>query len=480
MKYSNLNDYIIELEKQGLLLRVKTEVSTDLEITEITDRMMATDGPALLFENVAGHTIPVLTNLFGSLKKMSLALGVEDVDQIADRISALLDTVQNPPKSIGAKVKLLGELLKIAKLSPKTVKQAPCQEVIHTGEQVNLFDLPILKNWPLDGGKFITLPLVITQDPKKSSQNYGIYRIQVYDKNTTGLHWQTHKGAADHYRNTTEKLDVSIAIGSDPATIWSGSAPLPPDVDEMLLAGFVRNSPVKLVKCISNNLKVPANSEIVIEGYVLKNESKIEGPFGDHTGYYSEAADYPVLHVTTITHRNNPIYPSALVGKPPKEDYWMGKVTERVFLPLIKLTLPEVHDINMPAEGIFHNMLIVSIDKRYPGQAYKVMNGLWGMGLLSLTKTIVVVDKFVDVHNISELAWRVLCNINYDTDILISKGPLDDLDHSNPSAKFGAKLGIDATRKIDGEGYTSDWPEDVEMTEDIKQLVDSRWKEYGF
>ena len=247
MKYSNLNDYIIELEKQGLLLRVKTEVSTDLEITEITDRMMATDGPALLFENVAGHTIPVLTNLFGSHKKMSLALGVEDVDQIADRISALLDTVQNPPKSIGAKVKLLGELLKIAKLSPKTVKQAPCQEVIHTGEQVNLFDLPILKNWPLDGGKFITLPLVITQDPKKSSQNYGIYRIQVYDKNTTGLHWQTHKGAADHYRNTTEKLDVSIAIGSDPATIWSGSAPLPPDVDEMLLAGFVRNSPVKLV-----------------------------------------------------------------------------------------------------------------------------------------------------------------------------------------------------------------------------------------
>jgi len=480
MKYSNLNDYIIELEKQGLLLRVKTEVSTDLEITEITDRMMATDGPALLFENVAGHTIPVLTNLFGSHKKMSLALGVEDVDQIADRISALLDTVQNPPKSIRAKVKLLGELLKIAKLSPKTVKQAPCQEVIHTGEQVNLFDLPILKNWPLDGGKFITLPLVITQDPKKSSQNYGIYRIQVYDKNTTGLHWQTHKGAADHYRNTTEKLDVSIAIGSDPATIWSGSAPLPPDVDEMLLAGFVRNSPVKLVKCISNNLKVPANSEIVIEGYVLKNESKIEGPFGDHTGYYSEAADYPVLHVTTITHRNNPIYPSALVGKPPKEDYWMGKVTERVFLPLIKLTLPEVHDINMPAEGIFHNMLIVSIDKRYPGQAYKVMNGLWGMGLLSLTKTIVVVDKFVDVHNISELAWRVLCNINYDTDILISKGPLDDLDHSNPSAKFGAKLGIDATRKIDGEGYTSDWPEDVEMTEDIKQLVDSRWKEYGF
>ena len=304
--------------------------------------------------------------------------------------------------------------------------------------------------------------------------------MQVYDKNTTGMHWQTHKGAAEHYRNTTDRLDVSVAIGSDPATIWSGSAPLPPDVDEMLLAGFVRNSPVKLVKCITNDLKVPANSEIVLEGYVLKDEEKMEGPFGDHTGYYSEAALYPVLHVTAITHRNKPIYPSALVGKPPKEDYWMGKVTERVFLPLIKLTLPEVEDINMPAEGIFHNMLIVSINKKYPGQAYKVMNGLWGMGLLSLTKTIIVVDNFVNVHNISELAWRVLCNINYDTDILVSKGPLDDLDHSNPSAKFGAKLGIDATRKIAGEGYTSDWPDDVDMTEEIKQLVDSKWQEYGF
>ena len=480
MKYSNLNDYITSLEKHGLLKRIQAEVSTDLEITEITDRTMAIDGPALLFENVSGHKMPVLTNLFGSHKKMSLALGVEDVEQIADRISALLNTVQNPPKTTGAKLKLLGELLKIGRLSPKTVQKAPCQEVIITGEDVNLFELPILKNWPQDGGKFITLPLVITQDPSKSSQNYGIYRMQVYDKNTTGMHWQTHKGAAEHYRNTTDRLDVSVAIGSDPATIWSGSAPLPPDVDEMLLAGFVRNSPVKLVKCITNDLKVPANSEIVLEGYVLKDEEKMEGPFGDHTGYYSEAALYPVLHVTAITHRNKPIYPSALVGKPPKEDYWMGKVTERVFLPLIKLTLPEVEDINMPAEGIFHNMLIVSINKRYPGQAYKVMNGLWGMGLLSLTKTIIVVDNFVNVHNISELAWRVLCNINYDTDILVSKGPLDDLDHSNPSAKFGAKLGIDATRKIAGEGYTSDWPDDVDMTEKIKQLVDSKWQEYGF
>lgn len=480
MKYSNLNDFILTLEKHGLLKRVQAEVSPELEITEITDRMMAADGPALLFENVKGYDVPVLTNLFGSHKKMALALGVDDVDQIADRISTLLNTVQNPPKTLGKKLHLLGELIKIGRLSPKTVNKAPCQEVIITDEYVDLLQFPILKNWPLDGGKFITLPLVVTQDPNKSSQNYGIYRIQVYDKNTTGMHWQTHKGAADHYRNTTDKLDVSVAIGSDPATIWSGSAPLPPDVDEMLLAGFVRNSPVQLVKCISNNLKVPANSEIILEGYVLKGETRLEGPFGDHTGYYSEADQYPVFHVTTITHRKNPIYPSALVGKPPKEDYWMGKVTERLFLPLIKLTLPEIHDINMPAEGIFHNMIIVSIDKRYPGQAYKVMNGLWGMGLLTLTKTIIIVDKFVDIHNISELAWRVLCNVNYETDILLSKGPLDDLDHSNPSAKIGAKLGIDATRKIDGEGYTSIWPDDVDMSEEIKQLVNTRWQEYGF
>jgi 4-hydroxy-3-polyprenylbenzoate decarboxylase len=479
MQYSNLADYIALLESRNLLKRISEQVTSELEITEITNRVMDNSGPVLLFENVDNQSIPVLTNLFGSDEKMALALGVEDIEQISQRISELLASVQSPPNSFIDKLKTLGKVLNIGKLSPKTVKNAPCQEIVLSGENVNLFNFPILKNWPQDGGRFITLPLVITKDPSKSTQNYGIYRMQVHDKNTTGIHWQTHKGAAEHYRNTTDKLEVAVAIGADPATIWAGSAPLPPNIDEMLLAGFIRNKPVDLVQCKSVNLKVPANSEIILEGYVNKGEERLEGPFGDHTGYYSFKELYPVFHVTTITHRKNPIYPSALVGRPPKEDFWMGKVTERIFLPMIKMIFPEIMDINMPAEGIFHNLLIVSIKKQYPGQAFKVMNGIWGLGLLSLTKTIIVVDDFVNIQDHSEVTWRVAGNINFDTDILISKGPLDDLDYSSQSSKFGSKLGVDATRKITGEGYTKSWPDDVIMSDDIVNLVTKKWALYN-
>ena len=483
MKFKDLREYIGFLEQKGNLRRIATPVSCELEITEIADRVVRSGGPALLFENVIGYDTPLLINMFTSDQRMAWALGVEHVDELVARMHRLLQLRQGPPNGLLNKLRTLGQLVQLGSFQPRTVRNAPCQEVVRHGDDVDLFRFPILKCWPQDGGRYITLPLVITRDPETGVQNYGIYRMQVYDARTTGMHWQTHKVGARHYRISQErhsdKLAVAVALGGDPATIWTGSAPLPPDLDEMVFAGFIREEAVELVPARTVDLLVPAQAEIVLEGYVTPGEERMEGPFGDHTGYYSMPDPYPVFHVTTITHRRNPIYPTTFVGRPPKEDYWMGKVTERVFLPLIQLVLPEIVDINLPAEGIFHNLVLVSIKKEYPGQARKVMMGLWGLGLMSLAKSIVVVDDFVNVQDPSEVAWRVANNLDPGRDLTVVQGPLDDLDVASPTARFGSKLGIDATRKGPGEGYHRGWPPDIEMSPEIKDLVDRRWGEYG-
>ena len=483
MNFKDLREFIAFLEARGQLRRIAAPVSCELEISEIADRMVKRGGPALLFENVEGYDAPVLINMFCSDQRMAWALGVEKVDDLVARLQGMLQLTQGPPEGLINKLRTLGQLIQIGSFQPKTVNRAPCQEVTLQGDDVDLFKFPILKCWPMDGGRYITLPLVITKDPTTGTQNYGMYRMQVYDARTTGMHWQTHKVGAHHYRVSQERqdnrLEVAVAIGADPATMWTGSAPLPPDMDEMAVAGFIREEGVELVKAKTVDLLVPAQAEIVLEGHVFTDEQRSEGPFGDHTGYYSMPDDYPVFHVTTITHRKDPIYPATIVGRPPMEDYWMGKVTERIFMPVIKMILPEVVDMNMPAEGVFHNLVIVSIKKEYPGQARKVMYGLWGMGLMNLTKTIIVVDHFVDVQNPSEVAWRVANNINPSQDLVVVEGPLDDLDVASPTPKFGGKVGIDATRKGPGEGYTRGWPPDIEMSPEIKALVDSKWAEYG-
>ncbi len=480
MPYRDLREFIAFLESKGDLQRISAPVSTELEMTEIAYRSLRADGPALLFENVIGHGTPVAINLFCSERRMNWALEVEDADTLAGRLEAMIEMVQGgPPQGVLNKLRTLGRLVHVGAYQPRTITNPPCQQVVLSGEDVDLYSLPIIKCWPMDAGPYITLPLVITRDPETGTQNYGIYRMQVFDRNTTGMHWQTHKVGARHYRASAERLEVAVALGGDPASIWTGSAPLPPDIDEMLLAGFIRDEGVELAQAVSVDLKVPAHAEIVLEGYVIPGEERTEGPFGDHTGYYSLAEPYPVFHVTTITRRHNPIYPTTFVGRPPTEDYWMGKVTERVFLPLIRLILPEVVDINMPAEGIFHNLVIVSMKKEYPGHARKVMYGLWGLGLLSLTKVIVVVDDFVDVQNPSEVAWRVANNINPATDLVLVDGPIDDLDVASPTPRFGSKVGIDATRKGPQEGYHREWPPDIEMSPEIRERVSARWSELG-
>ncbi len=483
MKFKDLREFIAFLERKGELRRIRAPVSCELEITEIADRVVKSGGPALLFENVTGYPIPVLINLYGSSQRMAWALGVEKLDDLVERFQGLLRLVQGPPEGLLNKLRTLGQLAHLSSFQPKTVRNAPCQEVVLPQKDVDLLQFPILRCWPLDAGRFITLPLVITRDPNTGIQNYGIYRLQVFDSRTTGMHWQTHKVGTRHYRASLEqgatRLEVAVALGGDPATIWTGSAPLPPDVDEMLVAGFIREEGVELVKAKTVDLMVPAHAEIVLEGYVVPGEERVEGPFGDHTGYYSMADPYPVFHVTCITQRRNPIYPTTVVGRPPMEDYWMGKVSERVFLPMIRLILPEVVDINMPAQGVFHNLLIVSIKKEYPGQARKVMYGLWGLGLLSLAKSIIVVDHFVNVQDLSEVAWRVTNNLNPDRDLVLVSGPVDDLDVASPTPKFGSKVGIDATQKTLQEGRQREWPPDIVMSPEVKALVDRKWGEYG-
>ncbi len=477
MAHKDLRDFIAALEKQNLLRRIKVEVDPKFEITEITDRVSKSGGPALLFENVKGYDMPVLTNVFGSMKSMAMALNVNNLDEIG---AELMSYLQPPeiPSSFMDKLKALPKLAQISSFMPKIVKSGPCKEVVVT-DNPSLDKLPVLTCWPMDGGPFVTLPLVFTKDPETGRRNVGMYRMQIFDSCTTGMHWHIHKGAAEHYRKIGEKMPVAVAIGGDPASIYSATAPLPPGIDEILFAGFLRKEPVEMVKCETVEMEVPAHSEIVLEGYVDPDETRLEGPFGDHTGYYSLADQYPVFHLTCITHRKKPIYPATIVGRPPMEDAYMGKATERIFLPLMQLQLPEVKDINMPPEGVFHNCVIVSIRKTYPGQAQKVMSALWGLGLMMLAKLIIVVDENVDVQNLSEVMWRVFNNIDPERDTTIVKGPLDALDHSSPLPNFGSKMGIDATQKWPSEGHTRDWPDDITMTEDVKHLVDRKWKQYG-
>ena len=487
MPYRDLREFISRLETSGELARVRAPVSAQLEISEIVNRV--SKGPAganraLLFENVKGYDVPVLINAFGSARRVAWALGAESLDELPARLGSLLKP--ELPRGLGQTLGKAGELwgaLRSVGLGPKIERDAPVQEVVLTGEQATVDGLPILQCWPKDGGRFITLPTVITRDPQTGTRNVGMYRLQVYDGRTLGMHWQLHKGGAEHQRSARRSdgapIAVAVSLGGDPAVIWCGSAPLPPDIDEFLLAGWLRGKPVSLVKCVSQPLEVPADAEIVIEGFVDPAESRPEGPFGDHTGYYTPVDDYPVMHVTAVTHRSKPIYPATLVGRPPMEDYWMGKATERLFLPLIRLFLGEVVDIAMPAEGVFHNLVLVSIRKRFPGHPRKVINGLWGLGLLMLAKAIVVFDEDVDLQNTGEAYWQMLGNVDWARDVEIQEGPTEALDHASYRFAYGGKIGIDATAKGPADGYTRAWPEPVAMVEGIRELVTRRWAEYG-
>jgi len=480
--FDDLREFVAHLDKTGRLKRVRARVSRDLEIAEITDRVSkgpAERNQALLFESVEGFDTPVLINAFGSPERMAAALGVEHLDDLSARVAKLLD--MRMPGSLVDKLKKLGDLFDVAKAGPKHVRSAPCQGVVET-DHPSLSSLPVLQCWPKDAGRFITLPMVFTKDPVTGARNVGMYRLQVYDERTLGMHWQIHKGSAEHQRLAEERrapMDVAIALGGDPACIYSASAPLPPGIDEMVFAGWLRGSGVPMVRCKTVDLDAPAEAEIVLEGTVDPAERRLEGPFGDHTGYYSLARDYPVFHLKAVTHRRQPIYPTTIVGRPPQEDYWLGKATERIFLPIIRLMLPEVVDMNMPAEGVFHNLVIVSIKKRYPGQARKVMYALWGLGLMMLAKNILVVSEHVDVQNLSEVAWRATGNVDARRDIVIVDGPMDDLDHAALRHRFGGKMGIDATEKNADDAIGQTWPEEIAMTEEIRALVARRWTEYG-
>jgi 4-hydroxy-3-polyprenylbenzoate decarboxylase len=478
MAYRDLRDFIRALEAHGELKRIPFEVDPVLEITEFADRAVKQGGPALFFEKPRGSSVPVLINAFASRRRMELALEVSSLDDIAARITELL--ALEAPQGLLGKLKMLPKLAELGSYFPKRVSGGPCKEVIRR-DNFSLLEYPILKCWPGDAGRFITLPLVFSRNPETGKRNCGMYRMQVYDDRTTGMHWQTHKQGAEHYRRLAargerRRMDVAVALGCDPATIFSAILPLPPDVDEMLFAGFLRREPVEMVPCETCDLEVPAHAEIVLEGYVELGELRREGPFGDHTGFYSLADDYPVFHVTTITQRKDPIYPATIVGPPPMEDYYMGKAIERIFLPLMRLQLPEIRDIAMPAEGVFHNLMLVSIRKSYPGHARKVMHAIWGMGQAMFTKCIVVVDEDVNVQDVREVAWKALNNIDPERDIEFVLGPVDSLDHASRLPNFGSKMGVDATRKWPEEGFTRPWPEVIRMSEEVKRRVDELWR----
>ncbi|HEX6806225.1 MAG TPA: UbiD family decarboxylase [Terriglobales bacterium] len=528
MAYNDLREWIGALERAGELRRIKTETDPVLEISEITDRVSKSrdregnrGGPALLFEKAKGSGLPVLINQFGSERRMRMALEVESLDEVAERIRAFMDV--KSPQGFLDKVKMLPMLAEMGKFFPKTVSTGPCKENVRH-DPFDLNSLPILKCWPKDAGRFITLPCVVTRDPNTGKRNLGMYRMQVYDSRTTGMHWQRQKVAAEHYREMLRrgaapkdqnphpgqnhprmghpelgasveimartsggsqipagelpkgKMDVAVAIGTDPAITFSAIVPAPPEVEEYLIAGFLRQKPVELVKCETVDLEVPASSEIVLEGYVNLDELRAEGPFGDHTGFYSLEDLYPVFHVTCVSHRNHPIYATTIVGKPPQEDAYMGKAVERIFLPLMRLTIPELVDINLPIEGVFHNLMIVSMRKSYPGQARKVMNAIWSLGQAMFTKCIIVVDEDVDVQDIGEVVLRVCNNIDPERDIQFTLGPVDSLDHASRLPDYGSKMGIDATRKWSSEGFARPWPDEIVMDAQTKAAVDAKWQ----
>lgn len=489
MTVDNLRDFLTALEGAGELIRIARPVAARLEISEITDRCSksAGGGPALLFErpvldNGAESDIPVGINLFGSMRRMAMALGVEDLNDIGARIEELIKL--KVPEGWREKLAMLPKIAEIAKYPPRTVSgKPPCQEVVWREGEIDLGRLPIITCWPDDGGPYLTLPQVITRDPKTGVRNVGMYRVQVLERDLLAMHWQRHKVGAAHWREMAargEKMPVAMALGGDPPSIYSASAPLPPNVDEYIFAGFLRRKPVMLARAVSNDLLVPAEAEIVIEGYIDPAEQLVmEGPFGDHTGFYSLADYYPAVHVTAVTMRRSPVYPATIVGRPPMEDYYLGHATERIFLPLLRMNVPEIVDYHMPAEGIFHNLVFVSIDKQYPGQAWKVINGLWGMGLMSLAKLIVVVDKDVNVQDPEEAWWVALNHIDPERDVRFTMGPIDVLDHASRAFTYGSKMGIDATTKWKEEGFDREWPERIEMDAETKARVDAMWGELG-
>ncbi|MGH9476245.1 MAG: UbiD family decarboxylase [Terriglobales bacterium] len=503
MAFADLREFIAELEHAGELRRIAAAVDPVLEITEVTDRVSKRGGPALLFENPTGYAgHPLLINQMGSRRRMAMALGVESADEVAARIRALLE--MKPPEGLLAKFKMLPTLAEIGAFFPRTVKVGACQEVVKRAG-FSVLDFPILQCWPGDAGRYITLPLVFSKHPVSGRRNVGMYRLQVLDGQTLGMHWQIHKQGAEHLRQRQralgagaaeqirrahglpeiqapapatpagQRMEVAVAIGTDPATTFAAILPAPPSLDEMVLAGFLRQQPVELVKCQTVDLEVPACAEIVLEGYVDLGERRREGPFGDHTGFYSLADDYPVLHLTAITHRRDPIYATTIVGKPPMEDGWMGEAITRIFLPLMQMQFPEIVDMNLPLEGIFHNLMIVSIRKSYPGHARKIMNGIWGLGQAMFTKCIVVVDEDVDVHNLPDVVLKVLNHIDPERDIQFTLGPVDALDHASRLPNFGSKMGVDATRKWPSEGFVRPWPDEILMDAATKANVDALW-----
>lgn len=500
MGYDSFQDFVTRLDKEGELIRVSQPIATELEITELAERQMkaAGGGKALLIEqptvNGVVSPFPVAINTMGSWKRMSLSMGAESVDKAAAELGSLMKA--KPPTSIRETVKLLSTALDLRHAKPRVVKSGPCKEVIHRIESPEtrieswpkapdwrnpstfdplpstLLNLPILKCWPLDGGRFITLPSVVTKDPDTGERNVGMYRIQIYNDRTTGMHWQLQKVGARHgrrYYENGERMPVAVFLGGDPAFPFAATAPLPDGLDEFLLAGYLRKKSVDLVKCETNDLEVPANADIVIEGYVDPTEPlREEGPFGDHTGYYTLPEPYPVFHVTAITHRKNAIYPATIVGIPPMEDFYIGSASVKLFLPIFKMNFPEIVDIALPAEGVFHNLVFVSIKKTYPMQAYKIMHSLWGMGQMMFTKYLIVVDDDVDVHNTSEVLFRLCASTDPQRDSIFTKGPADVLDHATSEIAIGTKLGIDATKKLPGEGFKRSWPPLIKMDEAVK------------
>ncbi len=481
MAYNSLTEFVKALDRAGELKRIKTTVSPDLEIAEITDRVSKAGGPALLFEKVEGSRMPLLINTYGSYQRMAMALGVDDLGQIASEIESMIKL--GPPDSLLDKIKILRLLSQLTNFPPKTVKKGACQEVVRTGEDASLDVLPLIKCWPLDADRYITLPQVFTHSLKTGQRNVGTYRLQKITPYALAMHWQIHHdGAAHHreYQQAAQQMPVAIALGGDPVMSYIGTAPLPSGIDELLFAGFLRKSNVEMVPAKTIDMLVPAEADIVIEGYIEPNETCIEGPFGDHTGFYSLADEYPLLHITAITHRKNPIYQTIIVGKPPMEDCYMGKATERIFMPLIKTQLPELVDMNLPLFGVFHNFALISIDKRYPYHAKKIMHSLWGLGQLMFSKIIIVVDKEVDVQNLEEVLFYVGSNVDPKRDVTIVEGPVDVLDHAAPLMGAGSKMGIDATTKWAEEGYEREWPQEIQMSDEVIALVDEKWKKYGF
>ncbi len=489
MSLDTLAEFVAHLDAAGELARIGEPVSAHLELSEIADRVMKSSGggKALLFEHVTLESgersrFPVAINLYGSTRRMAMALGVTDLDQIGARIDGMLR--MQPPEGLIAKLALLPRLLEMGKYPPRvTGGHAACQEVVLRGDEIDLTQLPIITCWPDDGGPYITLPMVISRDPSRGIRNVGMYRVQLLGPRSLAMHWQRHKVGAAHWREMADRgetMPVCIALGGDPASIYAASAPLPPTVDEFLFAGFLRGEPVRLARAVTCDLEVPAAADFVIEGYIDPREPLVtEGPFGDHTGFYSLADLYPQVHVTALTMRRAAIYPTTIVGRPPMEDYYLGHATERIFLPLLRLTIPEIVDYHMPAEGIFHNLVFVSIDKQYPGQAYKVMNALWGQGLMSLAKVLVVLDKDVNVRDPQEAWWVALNNIDPERDARFTMGPMDVLDHSSRAFTYGSKMGLDATRKWPEEGFARAWPERITMDEATKQRVDAMWQRLG-